>query len=135
MAIENVPGLLQGAIEQADMGPFATLMVANLLLLLVGMFIDPAAAIILFAPLLSKVVESVGVDPVHFGVIMILNLNLGLLTPPLGICLFAAEEMADCGLGALIRETLPFLLVSLSVLIIVTYMPALSLWLPQSLGF
>jgi TRAP-type C4-dicarboxylate transport system permease large subunit len=66
---------------------------------------------------------------------MILNLNLGLLTPPLGICLFAAEEIADCGLPGLIRETIPFLLTSLIVLILVTYIPAISLWLPHQFGF
>jgi tripartite ATP-independent transporter DctM subunit len=135
MAIENVPTLLQSAIQAADMGAFSTLMIANLILLTVGMFIDPAAAIILFAPILSKVAQSVGVDPVHFGVLMILNLNLGLLTPPLGICLFAAEEIADCGLPALIRETVPFFLCSLIALLIVTYIPQVSLWLPHTLGF
>ena len=135
MAIENVPVLLQTVIQNADMGPTTTLIIANLILLLVGMFLDPAAAIILFAPVLSKVAQSVGVDPVHFGVVMILNLNLGLLTPPLGICLFAAEEIAGCGLPALIKETMPFLLTSLVVLIIVTYIPQISLWLPQLLGF
>ena len=135
MAIENVPELIQTAIQQANLSPFATLVIANLVLLCVGMFIDPTAAIILFAPILSKVAIAVGIDPVHFGVIMILNLNLGLLTPPLGICLFAAEEIADCGLPALIRETLPFLLVSFLVLILVTYLPGLSLWLPGVLGF
>lgn len=135
MAIENVPTVMQGIIEAADMGPFTTLMVANLILLLVGMFIDPTAAIILFAPILSKVAQSVGIDPVHFGVIMILNLNLGLLTPPLGICLFAAEEIAGCGLPALIRETIPFLLISVLVLLLVTYIPGISLWLPHKLGF
>ncbi|NKB37040.1 MAG: TRAP transporter large permease subunit [Gammaproteobacteria bacterium] len=135
MAIENVPLLIQSAIETASLSPFATLMIANLILLFVGMFIDPTAAIILFAPILSKIAQTVGIDPVHFGVIMILNLNLGLLTPPLGICLFAAEEIAGCGLPALIRETLPFLLVSFIVLIAVTYIPQLSLWLPSTLGF
>jgi len=135
MAIENVPAVLQNTIHAADMGPVATLIIANLILLFVGMFIDPTAAIILFAPILSKVAQSVGIDPVHFGVIMILNLNLGLLTPPMGICLFAAEEIADCGLPALIRETAPFLLISLAVLLLVTYLPAISLWLPHKLGF
>jgi C4-dicarboxylate transporter, DctM subunit len=135
MAIENVPGILQTSIETAQISPAVTLLVANLILLLIGMFIDPAAAIILFAPILSTVAISAGIDPVHFGVIMILNLNLGLLTPPLGICLFAAEEIADCGLPALIKETIPFLLTSLFVLILITYFPAISLWLPHKLGF
>jgi C4-dicarboxylate transporter, DctM subunit len=135
MAIENVPDLLQSGMQSADIGPLTTLLIANLILLFIGMFIDPAAAIILFAPILSTVAISAGIDPVHFGVIMILNLNLGLLTPPLGICLFAAEEIADCGLPALIRETIPFLLTSLVVLILVTYVPDISLWLPHKLGF
>ncbi len=135
MAIENVPAILQGVIQEHSMGPVLTLLIANLLLLLIGMFIDPAAAIILFAPLLSQVAASAGVDPVHFGVIMILNLNLGLLTPPLGICLFAAEQIAECGIPALLRELLPFLLTTLAVLLLVTYIPQISLWLPGLLGF
>ena len=135
MAIENVPGLLQAGIETSNMGPLATLLIANLVLLFIGMFIDPAAAIILFAPILSSVAQSVGIDPVHFGVIMILNLNLGLLTPPLGICLFAAEEIADCGLSDLVKETIPFLITGLCVLVIVTCFPEISLWLPGILDF
>lgn len=135
MAIENVPNLLQVIIQEAQMSPVITLLVANLVLLFIGMFIDPAAAIILFAPILNSVATSVGIDPVHFGVIMILNLNLGLLTPPLGICLFAAEEIANCGLPALIRETIPFLITGLFVLMLVTYIPSISLWLPEILGY
>ncbi len=135
MAIENVPALMQNSIQAANLSPVATLIIANLILLFIGMFIDPTAAIILFAPILSTVAVSVGVDPVHFGVIMILNLNLGLLTPPLGICLFATEEIAKCGLPALIRETLPFLITGLLVLILVSYVPDISLWLPRKLGF
>lgn len=135
MAIENVPEVLQTLIQDRALGPVATLLIANLILLVIGMFIDPAAAIILFAPVLSAVAKSVGIDPVHFGVIMILNLNLGLLTPPLGICLFAADEIAGCGLPALIRALMPFLLSILAVLIMVTYIPQMSLWLPGILGF
>ena len=135
MAIENVPGILQASIQTAQISPLTTLLIANLVLLFIGMFIDPAAAIILFAPILSTVAISAGIDPVHFGVIMILNLNLGLLTPPLGICLFAAEEIADCGLPGLIKETIPFLMTSVLVLLLVTYIPAISLWLPHQFGF
>ncbi len=135
MAIENVPSLIESNMQASDIGPITTLVIANLLLLFVGMFLDPAAAIILFAPILSAVAITAGVDPVHFGVIMILNLNLGLLTPPLGICLFAAEEIAECGLPGLIREVLPFLLTSILVLVLVTYIPGISMWLPNTLGF
>jgi C4-dicarboxylate transporter, DctM subunit len=71
----------------------------------------------------------------HFGVIAILNLNIGLLTPPLGVCLFAAERIAGCGLGALIRANMPFLLVNLAGLGLIAAVPEFSLWLPRLLGF
>jgi tripartite ATP-independent transporter DctM subunit len=135
MAIENVPELLQQAIQTANFSPATTLLVANVILLLIGTFLDPAAAIILFAPILAGVAAKVGIDPVHFGVIMILNLNIGLLTPPLGICLFATEQIAGCGLPKLLREMMPFLFAALFALIIVTYFPELSLWLPKKMGF
>lgn len=135
LAIEEVPELILGIIESLDLAPVAVLLIANLILLVIGMFIDPAAAIILFAPILSKIVTAVGIDPLHFGVIMILNLNLGLLTPPLGICLFAAEEIADCGLAALIKETIPFLLSGFIALMLVSYLPQICLFLPDFLGY
>ena len=87
------------------------------------------------APLLSAAAMHAGIDPLHFGVIAILNLNVGLLTPPLGVCLFAAERLAGCGLIPLLRETAPFLLVSLITLAIVAAFPGLSLWLPTLMGF
>jgi TRAP-type C4-dicarboxylate transport system permease large subunit len=104
-------------------------------MLVLGMFIDPSAAIILFIPVLGEAAKAAGVDPVHFGVIVILNLNIGLLTPPLGVCLYAAEKIADCGLGQLLKEIWPFLIVSLIALALVTYIPAISLWLPRLIGF
>lgn len=135
MAFENVPNMLSAALADWQMSPAATLLLFNLFLLLVGMFIDPTAAIILFAAILSKAAATVGVDPVHFGAVMILNLNIGLLTPPLGVCLFAAEKIANCGLPALIRSVAPFLAVNIVALAIVTYLPQISLWLPRALGF
>jgi tripartite ATP-independent transporter DctM subunit len=135
LAIENVPTMLAELINHAELDSVSVLLIANLFLLFIGMFIDPAAAIILFAPLLSQIVQEVGVDPVHFGVVVILNLNLGLLTPPLGICLFATEDIAKCGIPSLVREVFPFLAIGLVGLIIITYAPSLSLWLPELLGF
>ncbi len=135
MAFENVPTMLSGLLADANMGPAQTLLAFNLFLLFVGMFIDPSAAIILFAPILAKAAASVGIHPIHFGVVMILNLNIGLLTPPLGVCLFAAEKIAGCGFVPLLRATAPFLVVNVTALLIVTFIPELSLWLPRALGF
>ena len=135
MGMENVPGMLQDLIERWNMGPDGTMFAFNVLLILVGMFLDGPAALILFAPILGAAAVSAGIDPVHFGVVMILNLSIGLLTPPLGFCLFAAERLAGCGMPALVRSIAPFLAVNLIALAVVAYVPQLSLWLPRALGF
>jgi tripartite ATP-independent transporter DctM subunit len=135
MGMENVPRLVAGWIGGWELGMVATLLVFNAILLVLGMFIDPTTVIILFGPILSAAAVHAGIDPLHFGVIAILNMNIGLLTPPLGVCLFAAERIAGCGLGALIRANMPFLLVNLAGLGLIAAVPGFSLWLPAALGF
>ncbi len=135
MGIENVPGMLASLIEDWHMTAGSTMLAFNILLLIVGMFMDSPAALILFAPLLSVAAVQAGIDPVHFGTVMILNLNIGLLTPPIGFCLFAAERIAGCGLPALIRSIAPFLAVNTLALAVVSAFPRLCLWLPHLLGF
>ena len=135
MAIEHVPDLLNSFLVSMNMSATASLIFLNLFLLLAGMFIDTAAAIILFSPLLLTAATNAGIHPLHFSVIMILNLNIGLLTPPLGICLLTAERMTDCSLLTLIKAISPFLLVNLVALIAITYIPSISLFLPHYFGF
>ncbi len=135
MGMENVPTLVENTVRNLDIHSAFLLLVLNIVMLLLGMFIDPTAAIILFVPILGTAAQAAGVNPVHFGAIAILNLNIGLLTPPLGVCLFAADRIAGCGLTALLREIWPFLTVSLIALTFVTYVPQLSLWLPSLFGF
>ena len=134
MGMENVPSLVERTVKEFDVHPVLLLLTLNLVMLILGMFVDPTAAIILFVPILGAMAQAAGVDPVHFGAIAILNLNIGLLTPPLGVCLFAAERIAGCGLAALLREAWPFLTVSLVALALVTCLPQLSLWLPRAIG-
>ena len=135
MGMENVPSLVEHTVQNLNIHPVFLLLLLNIIMLTLGMFIDPTAAIILFIPILGTAANTAGIDPVHFGAIAILNLNIGLLTPPLGVCLFAAERIAGCGLTTLLREIWPFLVVSLLALMLVTYVPNLSLWLPRLLGF
>lgn len=135
MGMENVPRMVAAQMAGWELGYFQTLLVFNLILLVLGMFIDPTTVIILFGPLLSAAAVHAGIDPLHFGVVAILNLNIGLLTPPLGVCLFAAERIAGCGLVPLMRATLPFLAVNLLALAIIVAFPGFSLWLPQVMGF
>ena len=135
LAVERVPDLLNAFLVSTDMSAVTSLVFLNVFLLIAGMFIDTAAAIILFSPLLMAAATNVGIHPLHFSVIMILNLNIGLLTPPLGICLLTAESIAGCDLPALIKALAPFLLVNIIALLIITYIPEISLVLPRYLGF
>ena len=135
MAVEHVPDLINSFLLSMNMSAFTSLVFLNVFLLMAGMFIDTAAAIILFSPLLLTAATNVGIHPLHFSVIMILNLNIGLLTPPLGICLLTAESMTDCDLLTLIKAMAPLLLVNLIALVMVTYIPEISLFLPRYFGF
>ncbi len=135
LAVERVPDLLNAFLVSMNLSAVTSLVFLNVFLLLAGMFIDTAAAIILFSPLLLTAATNVGIHPLHFSVIMILNLNIGLLTPPLGICLLTAESLAECDLLTLIKAIAPFLLVNLLALILITYIPEISLFLPRYLGF
>ena len=102
----------------------------NLLLLFVGSFMETIAALIILFPALLKVAVAVGMDPVHFGVMAVLNLMIGLTTPPVGVCLFVAAEIAETPLKDVIKALLPYLLCNLIVLLLVAYIPQVSLWLP-----
>lgn len=135
MANENVPAMMQGLVAQLDLPDWAFLILLNLFFLLVGMVIDPSTAVVMFAPIVVPMAAIVGIDPLHLGTIIVLNLNIGLLTPPLGVCLFAAERIAGCGLGPLIRAVLPFLVINLVGLALITYVPAITLTLPRLIGF
>lgn len=112
---------------------FLVLLLINLVLLVVGFFMEPVAAITILTPVLLPVVTSLGVDPVHFGIMMILNLMLGLLTPPVGMVLYVLARVADIKFEAAVRATAPFLIPLVIVLLLITYVPAVSLWLPELL--
>ena len=135
LGFENVTTLLTRQIEQMALTRTQVLLMANAVYLVLGMFIDPTTAIILFAPIFAPIAVNLGVDPLHFGVITIVNLNVGLITPPLGVSLFAAERIAGCGLRPVIVAALPFIGVNLAALAVITLWPGLCLWLPRLASF
>jgi len=112
---------------------FAFLLAVNILLLLVGMFIETSAAILVLAPILAPIAIAYGVDPVHFGLIMVLNLALGMITPPLGVNLFAACSVARIPVERIIPQLLWFVITVFGCLMIVTYVPAVTLWPMQTI--
>ncbi|MCX7265174.1 MAG: TRAP transporter large permease subunit, partial [Burkholderiales bacterium] len=107
------------------------LTVVNVFFLIVGMFMDPLAALIVFVPILMPAVQALAIDPIHFGVVIVINLMIGLCTPPVGYLIYLMANVANEPPQAVIRESLPFLGVLIFVLILVTYIPALTLALPQ----
>jgi len=110
--------------------PWVFLLLANLLMLFVGCFLEPTAAILIAVPVLMPVVTQLGIDPVHFGLIVVLNLMIGLLHPPMGIVLFVLARVARMSLERTTMAILPWLVPLLVSLILITYIPAISLWLP-----
>jgi tripartite ATP-independent transporter DctM subunit len=105
------------------------------LFLFVGLFLEGIAAMLVLVPILHPIAVSMGVDPTHFGIIVVFNLMIGLITPPMGLCLFVADSVADVGLGRLTRQIIPLFLVELFVLIIISFFPVTVTGLPRLLGF
>jgi tripartite ATP-independent transporter DctM subunit len=106
-----------------------------LLFLFVGLFLEGIAAMLVLVPILHPIAVSMGVDPVHFGILVIFNLMIGLITPPLGLCLFVAEGVAQVGMARLTRAILPLFLVEVLVLLILAFVPQTVTWLPNILGY
>ena len=125
----GVPEAIGHWLEQVLQSPVMFLLGVNAALFFIGMFIETSAAIIVLAPILAPVAAHFGVDPVHFGLVMVVNLALGMITPPFGVNLFAACTVARISLDKIIRHLLPFVAVILGCLLVITYVPALSLTL------
>jgi C4-dicarboxylate transporter, DctM subunit len=130
LSTERIPQAIVGAVLGITENRILVILLINLVLLFVGMFMETIAAlIILFVPMLT-LATSVGVDPIHFATFAVLNLMLGLTTPPLGVCLFVCASIARVSLQAVVRAIAPFLICNLAVLMLVSHIPALSTWLP-----
>lgn len=130
MTIEQIPGEISDYLTALSSNPLVILLAINLLLLVVGMFIDTISALVVLTPILLPIVVTVGVDPIHFGVILVANLAIGFVTPPLGVNLFVASSVGGVRFEKIAFAVIPFLLSMIVCLLIITFIPALSLWLP-----
>ncbi len=135
LAMENVPQQVVGWFSALMGHPWIILLVINAFLLFMGMWLDLTANIFLFAPILGPLTVQAGIDPLHFSMIFLLNVNLGNITPPMGIVLFATSELSLTKVQDIVKDIWPFLLAKFAVLGVVTYVPWVSLWLPGLLGF
>ncbi|WP_185985259.1 TRAP transporter large permease [Aureimonas mangrovi] len=126
----QVPGMVSNLVVGSIDNAILFLILVNLLLLLVGMFLEAAAAILIFTPILLPIAQTFGVHPVHFGVIVVVNLAMGMFTPPVGLNLFVASQISGSGISRLSRYILPFVVVVFVNLLAISFLPVLSLWMP-----
>ncbi len=134
MAFGGIPYLISDTLLAISDNPLAILLLINIALLIVGTFMDMTPALLIFTPIFLPVVQSLGMDPVHFGVMMTLNLCIGICTPPVGSALFVGCSVGKTSIASVIRPLLPFYAVLFGLLLLVTYVPQISLFLPRILG-
>jgi C4-dicarboxylate transporter DctM subunit len=135
LTIEGVPQLMANWISILDLSAWGFLIVLNVFLLLFGIFIEPLPGVMVLVPILAPVAAKLGIDPIHFAMIVIYNLTLGMITPPVGGLLFVTSNVSRVPMTDLTRELKPFLWAHGVVLLVLTFVPALSTWAPHALGF
>ncbi len=131
---EQIPQALSGWIVSLGLGKIGFLLVVNVLLLFIGMVMEPSAIVLIMAPILYPVAVALGIDPVHFGIMLVVNMEIGLCTPPVGLNLYVASSISKLGLTEVTRATWPWLLTMLGFLMLITYIPQITMALPQFLG-
>ncbi len=131
MTSEQIPQALSNWVAAQNLQPWMFLVVVNLALIAAGQFMEPSSIILILAPLLVPIAKTMGIDPIHLGVVMTINMEIGMLHPPVGLNLFVASHLAKMGLTEVSIAAAPWLLVMLAYLILITYVPEISLWLPN----
>ncbi|HPZ59972.1 MAG TPA: TRAP transporter large permease, partial [Bacillota bacterium] len=134
LASEQVPTMISNFVKGTNMGPYTLFFLFNIFILFNGMWISDAAQLVLFAPIFTPIFASLGVSPIHFGCVMVVNVMISLITPPYGVCLYLASIVSGEPMSEVTKESVPFIIVSIVVLFLVTYIPAISMTLPRLLG-
>jgi C4-dicarboxylate transporter DctM subunit len=135
LASQRVPQHLSAFFLSLGTSPYFVLFMVNVFLFVVGMFMETGAAVILLAPILHPALVSLGLHPLHVGLVFVLNLSIGLITPPVGVCLFVACTIAKISLERLSRAILPFMAIEVAVLMIVSFLPPIVLFVPRLFGY
>jgi tripartite ATP-independent transporter DctM subunit len=133
MAIEQIPQAVANGFLAFTDNPVMVLLIINVVLLLLGMVMEPVPMMVLLGPMLIEVTTHFGIDPVHFGVIFMLNILIGVVTPPIGLNMFIACSIAKCSVGEFTRESIPFMAALILLLLVITYVPEITLFLPELL--
>ncbi|WEF32790.1 TRAP transporter large permease [Pseudoduganella chitinolytica] len=131
MTSENIPQEMAAWLTAQGLGPIAFLLVVNVLLLIAGNFMEPSSIVLIMAPILFPVAVALGINPIHFGILIVVNMEVGMCHPPVGLNLYVASGITKMGISELTVAVMPWLLTMLGFLMVVTYVPAISLWLPN----
>lgn len=134
LTTEQIPQQITAMVLEAGLQPWMFLLVVNIVLLIAGAFMEPSAIILILAPILFPIAVELGIDPIHLGIIMVVNMEIGLITPPVGLNLFVTSAVTGMPLSQVIRAAMPWLMILLGFLMIVTYVPSVSMGLPRLLG-
>jgi tripartite ATP-independent transporter DctM subunit len=135
ITVENIPKTISAVLKAYELSPVAFLLLANLLLLLLGCFLEGTTILLIIVPVMLPTAQVLGIDPVHFGVVAVVNIMIGLITPPYGLLLFMMVKIADVPLKDIVRDILPFLGVMIAALALITFVPELVLFLPRLFGY
>jgi tripartite ATP-independent transporter DctM subunit len=135
MAYENIPQNVAAALITLSDNKIIILVIINLILLFVGTFMDMTPAVLIFTPIFLPVAVQLGIDPIHFGIVMVMNLSIGLCTPPVGSILFVGCSVANLPIMKVVKPLIPFFIAMIITLLVVTYIPELSLWIPRLFGY
>jgi tripartite ATP-independent transporter DctM subunit len=135
ITVENIPKTISVMLQAYQLSPFTFLLLANLILLVLGCFLEGTTILLVIVPVLLPTAAALGIDPVHFGVVAVVNIMIGLITPPYGLLLFMMVKIAEVSLVALVREVMPYLAVMIGALALITFIPDLVLFLPRLMGY
>jgi len=133
LTTEQIPQSIARGITEAGLAPWQFLLVVNIILLVAGNFMEPSAIILILAPILFPIATGLGIDPIHFGIIMVVNMEIGMVTPPVGLNLFVTSGITGMPVLSVVKAAWPWLMILITFLIIITYVPEISLWLPNTL--
>jgi TRAP-type C4-dicarboxylate transport system permease large subunit len=132
---ENIPNVVRGLLAGWDMERWVFLLAVNLILLVLGCLLEGSTILLVVVPVLVPTAQALGVDMVHFGVVVVVNIMIGLITPPYGLLLFIVAKLSGQPIAVVVRDTLPFVAAMLAALMLITFVPELVLWLPRQLGY
>jgi C4-dicarboxylate transporter, DctM subunit len=135
VTVENIPGALRTLLAGYDLSPVVFLLIVNLTLLVLGCVLEGITILLIIVPIFIPAAQALGIDMVHFGVVVVVNIMIGLITPPYGLLLFIVANITKAPLWSIIREILPFLLAMLAALAVITFVPDIVLWLPRLMGY